>query len=123
MEGRALGSDTTSEGKSWTRLWKVQVPSKLRVFLWRLAQQSLPTGDVRCHRHMAATNACSICGAEDSWRHSLISCTVARSVWALADEDITEHVSMIDIPSAKQWIFALMETLTRDNFAKVAVTL
>jgi hypothetical protein len=60
---------------------------------------------------------------EDSWRHSLIGCTVAHSVWALADEEIAKHVSLLDIPSAKQWLFALMETLSRDNFARVAITL
>jgi hypothetical protein len=48
---------------------------------------------------------------------------VARSIWALTDEEIAEHVSLLDIPSAKQWLFALMETLSRDNFARVAITL
>jgi hypothetical protein len=33
LEGRAAGSGTAAEEKAWTRLWKVQVPSKLRVFL------------------------------------------------------------------------------------------
>jgi ribonuclease HI len=64
-----------------------------------------------------------VCGEEDSWRHSLINCAMARSVWALSDEDITEHVSMNEDPSAKQWLFVMMETLSRDDFARVAVTL
>jgi ribonuclease HI len=124
LEGRSASSGTAAEGKAWQRLWKVvQVPSKLRIFLWRLAHQSLPTGDVRRHRHMADTSACSLCGAEDSWRHSLLSCTIARSVWALADEGIAEHVCMNEFPTAKVWLFDLMETLPRSDFARVAVTL
>jgi hypothetical protein len=57
-------------------------------------------GDVRVrrHRNMAAMSACSIRGAEDSWRHSLLTCAVTRSVWALADEGIVEHMSMNGIP-------------------------
>ena len=98
-------------------------PSKIRVFLWRLAQQSLPTGDVRFHRHMADTSLCSICGDIDSWRHSLINFPIARSVWALADEDVTEHISLNEDPVARQWIFAMMDMLSCDDFAKVAVTL
>jgi hypothetical protein len=66
---------------------------------------------------------CSICGAEDSWRHSLIDCTVARCVWALADEGIVEHLCRNEDPSAKQWLFAMMESLSRDDFARVAVGL
>jgi hypothetical protein len=48
---------------------------------------------------------------------------MARTVWALADEEITEHVSMNEDPYAKQWLFVMMETLSRDDFARVVVTL
>jgi hypothetical protein len=46
LEGTETGSDHKQEEKDWTTLWKVQVPSKIRVFLWRLAKQSIPTNDV-----------------------------------------------------------------------------
>jgi hypothetical protein len=39
-------SGTKEREKEWTAIWKVLVPSKIRVFLWRLAKQSLPTADV-----------------------------------------------------------------------------
>jgi hypothetical protein len=123
LKGRAAGSNTEEEGKAWTRLWKMQVPSKLRVFLWRPAHQSLPTGDVRQHRQMATHSLCSVFGEEDSWRHSLINCSVARCVWALAEEEIVEHVGANEHPSAKTWLFAMMESMPRDEFAKLGATL
>jgi hypothetical protein len=100
LEGRSGCSDAAREGRNWQRLWRTKVPSRLWVFLWRLAQQSLPTVDVCCHRHISPTSFCSVCGEEDSWRHSLFNCATARSVWALADEEITKHVSMNEDPSA-----------------------
>jgi hypothetical protein len=51
LEGRSASSNSEDEAKSWLRLWKIEVPSKLRVFLWRLDHQSPPTGDIRCHCH------------------------------------------------------------------------
>jgi ribonuclease HI len=48
---------------------------------------------------------------------------MARTVWALADENLVEHISMNEDPSAKCWLFVMMESLTRDDFARVAVTL
>jgi hypothetical protein len=72
---------------------------------------------------MAPTSACSLCGMEDSWRHSLLNCVVARSVWSLADEGVTVHFCTNDSPSAKVWLFAMMNSLSRDDFARVAVTL
>lgn len=66
LDARPSKSDFRAEEKEWTSLWYVQVPSKIRVFLWRLARQTLPSGDLLHHRKMAPTNNCAICGAEDS---------------------------------------------------------
>jgi hypothetical protein len=41
----------------------------------------------------------------------------------LADEEITEHLCMNEDLNDKQWLFAMMESLSRDDFARVAVTL
>jgi len=68
----------SAEEKELTSLWHVQVPSKIRVFLWRLARQTLPSGDLLHHRKMAPSNICAICGAEDSWKHALLDCNMAR---------------------------------------------
>ena len=54
-DGRPGKSDFKSEEKEWTSLWQVQVPSKIKIFLWRLARQSIPFGDVLHHRKIAAS--------------------------------------------------------------------
>lgn len=46
LEGRSGSSENDRETKDWTSLWKITVPSKLKVFIWRLAKQSLP--NLRC---------------------------------------------------------------------------
>jgi hypothetical protein len=118
-----VGSNTAAEEKLWHKMWKVQVPSKMKLFLWRLAQQSLPTGDVRHHRNMADSSSCSICGAADSWRHSLIDCTLSKCVLALVNKEITQHMCMTEEPSAKQWIFSMIETLDHASFVEMVVAL
>jgi hypothetical protein len=41
------------EGRAGAKqLWRSKVPSKMKMFLWHLAKQSLPTNDVRNHRRM-----------------------------------------------------------------------
>ena len=120
---RPASSSSSDEGKAWTRLWKIDVPSKIRVFLWRLAKHSLPTGDLRHHRNMATTAACSICGQEDSWRHSLIECNMARCVWALTEEDIPEHISLSTEPMARQWLFLMIESMKKEDLVRMLTTL
>ena len=81
-------SRADADRRSWSRLWGAAVPSKVRVFAWRLAKSSIPTGEVRKHRSMADSAKCAICrAAVDTWRHSLFDCRMARCVWTLTDED------------------------------------
>lgn len=124
VEHRSGHSNSSADKKSWTFLWKVKIPSKIRVFVWRLAHTSLPTGSVRCSRNMSESDACSICGAaEDTWRHSLFDCQMARCTWALGDEELLEHVLSNRIEDARLWLFWLFETLNQQELARVLVTL
>jgi hypothetical protein len=54
--------------------------------------------------------------AEDSWRQSLIDCIMSRCVWALVDEDITQHMISTEEPSTKNWLFIMTETLSHTEF-------
>ena len=86
LDHRPAHSNITADRKSWSQLWNVRVPSKIKIFVWRLAHTSISTGHVRHERNMADSPACSICGAdEDTWRHSLLSCCMVRCVWALGE--------------------------------------
>lgn len=123
LESTAGSSSTSSEEGAWKKLWKTQVSGKVRMFLWRLSKHSIPTNDVRAHRHMSDSSACGLCGAQDSWRHSLIECSMSRCRWSLMDVEITENLAAITEPNAKQWLFTLMETMSHELFVRLSVTL
>ena len=46
LEGRAGPSSSGAEKGAWKSLWNTKVPGKVRMFLWRLSKQSLPTNDI-----------------------------------------------------------------------------
>jgi hypothetical protein len=70
LERRPASSNTATGSKNWTTLWKIKIPSKIRVFAWRFVHKSLPSADVLQKRNMATHACCSICNAlSDSWRH------------------------------------------------------
>lgn len=102
LEGSAGSSSTAQEEGSWKSMWKTQVPAKVRMFMWRLAKHSIPTEDVRAHRHMTDNGYCGLCGSPDSWRHSLVICTTSRCIWALVDDDLAHKLISITEPNAKQ---------------------
>ena len=119
----AEGTSGNDEGSSWSSLWKTEVPNKIRVFLWRLARESIPRHDILHHRHMATSPACQLCGAADSWRHALLECALSRSVWSLASEHLVEQMSTCADACAKTWLFTLNSTLSHADFTRLWVTL
>ena len=123
MENIAGRSDTKAEEKEWLGIWKLDLPSKIRVFLWRLARHSLPSGDILFCRHMAQQSSCGICGAQDSWKHSLIECNLARCVWALERAEVTDFLYSIQETNAHAWWVEAAEKLMKADLIRVAVTL
>jgi hypothetical protein len=119
-----MSSNTKELESKWTSLWKVHVPSKIRVFLWRLAKHSLPTADVIRHRNMMNVSACHICGAPDSWRHSLLlECMMAKCTWALVDDDITDLMCSTQEQTAWEWLFTMIAVLKHEQLTRMLVTL
>ena len=104
LVGSVGASGRQAVQKEWSMLWGIKVPSKVQVFLWRLARCSLPSKDVLLHRNMSDSSVCSICGAGDLWQHSLLECNMACCVWALEKDEITEHICCIDDQDAKGWL-------------------
>ena len=72
---------------------------------------------------MADSPLCGMCGAPDSWKHSLINCTTSRCTWALVDDELTSQLVNTNETKAKQWLFTLIDSLSHDQFIMVAVTL
>lgn len=123
LKDRPGSLNRKEEEKVWVKLWKVYIPAKLRVFLWRLAHQSIPTEDVRMKRHMTSLCTCVVCGMSDSWRHSLMECVMARCVWSLVDQQPLDQLMDNTEPNAKNWLFTMIELLPHDKLVRVTVTL
>nr|TKW40920.1 hypothetical protein SEVIR_1G278800v2 [Setaria viridis] len=77
-------------------------PSKIHVFLWRLAHHSLPSS-VLHHRNMATRSTCSIC--------------------ALECEEITQLMSETQETQPRGWLAAIISSLKHADLTRMVVTL
>jgi hypothetical protein len=48
---------------------------------------------------------------------------MAKSTWALFDEERVEHLMANNCGNAKEWLFFLLETLSHEDFVRVTVTI
>lgn len=66
----------------WKGIWSFNIPPKLKIFAWIVAQGRLLTNVQRCIRHISSDPCCNLCpGIEESMLHLLRDCPAARKVW------------------------------------------
>lgn len=76
-------SPGSSGDGAWAKIWKLNVPPKVKVFWWRVVHEFLPAKDILNRRHIEPSSCCDTCGAEkETIRHILIECTIAKRFWA-----------------------------------------
>ena len=65
------------------KLWKLQVPPKVRSFWWRVINKFIPARKILHDRHMEQISFCETCGAQqESIYHAMFECTWAKLFWA-----------------------------------------
>ncbi|KAK3210788.1 hypothetical protein Dsin_015494 [Dipteronia sinensis] len=69
----------------WKSLWKLQIPSKIKVFVWKACHNMLPSFEVLARRKILVDRRCPMCKSKsESIIHGLWSCSylkVLRAFW------------------------------------------
>ncbi|GJM93937.1 hypothetical protein PR202_ga10535 [Eleusine coracana subsp. coracana] len=102
MEGRSI----------WQSVWKLQIPPKVCIFLWRVINGGLATKFNKWKRKLEVVNVCDICGTgPETEHHALIVCNHAvvlcktmREVWQLPPEEKLRDGST-------EWLLRLLNSI------------
>uniref|UniRef100_A0A2N9F8Q9 RNase H type-1 domain-containing protein n=1 Tax=Fagus sylvatica TaxID=28930 RepID=A0A2N9F8Q9_FAGSY len=71
------------ENGVWQQIWSLNIPPKIRHFLWRAYRESLPTKKNLQSRHIPVDPCCSEClNADEDAIHSIWGCQVLTPLWA-----------------------------------------
>ncbi|KAK9984298.1 hypothetical protein SO802_033823 [Lithocarpus litseifolius] len=76
----------TMDQKMWKRIWSINVPPKVRTFVWRACSHILSslTKANLFHKKVPVDPLCSVCSqADETTAHILWEYLLARNVWAL----------------------------------------
>ncbi|XP_028054431.1 uncharacterized protein LOC114258640 [Camellia sinensis] len=81
-ETRGSGSEIQNVTWFWKRVWRLRIPSKIKVFAWRCCSNILPVRSVIRRRHLMMEDMCACCGAEaETLMHCFWGCLSAMEVW------------------------------------------
>ncbi len=88
-------SDPEGRSRFWRKLWRLNIPGKVKHFIWRACNESLPTRQNLCRRKILEDQRCAICsGISETTTHILWECPFANCVWSTSSGRLQKcHVS------------------------------
>ncbi|KAL5823122.1 hypothetical protein ACOSQ4_021022 [Xanthoceras sorbifolium] len=98
---------SSSDFSAWLALWNLNIPPKIKIFIWRVCHNAIPSLCNLCSRKIVIDPCCSRCGeAPESSAHALFWCSSVRTVWeSTVFWDILNlqcHISCFDLIL---WVF------------------
>lgn len=69
----------------WSVIWKLKIPEKVKIFLWRAAKDILPTAENLWRKRVLQEATCLVCTHQlENSAHALLDCKIARKVWRVS---------------------------------------
>ncbi|XP_065636569.1 uncharacterized protein LOC136070491 [Quercus suber] len=65
----------------WNLIWRLNCPSKVKQFMWRVCKNILPTNYGLKLKRITMEDAYGVCGKVESSGHALWDCEVAKAIW------------------------------------------
>jgi ribonuclease HI len=89
---------TSAMNPVWKSVWRLKIPSKIKIFLWRALHGILPLKSILVNRHVGTSGQCPICSiAPEDIMHLLFQCDIVRQLWtSLGLSAIIDEASVID---------------------------
>ncbi|KAF5442887.1 hypothetical protein F2P56_035499 [Juglans regia] len=114
-------SDTSNHEALWNRLWKLKVPNKIKIFIWRSAREILPTRVNLHKRKIIDSPMCPICLIHpETVSHVLWTCKAAQDVWSISSRRIQK--SKTEVASFNDLLSNLLSTLPPEDHTRLAFT-
>ncbi|CAL1394093.1 unnamed protein product [Linum trigynum] len=106
---------------NWKRLWKLIIPPKVKIFLWKLAHNILPTGKNLESRKRDASPNCPFCGLEETQNHIFRECDWAVRIWK--PTPLRNFFELDGTLSPGSWLCEIMEMVDDDTLGQLGVLL
>ena len=82
LENSAQFHNTGQDIEFWKKVWNLEVPSKIKNFVWRASKDALPVKKNQFRRKISQDGQCDICKAGDEdVLHALFFCSEVQTMW------------------------------------------
>ncbi|XP_021728391.1 uncharacterized protein LOC110695470 [Chenopodium quinoa] len=101
---KSLGKESyhTQYKEVWKILWRVNIPPKWSLFLWKLLLNGLAVKANLHHRGIPVQVGCDFYGEEEDFQHLFRECVVAQYVWNNCS--LIFNLNLAESTPLRQWI-------------------
>lgn len=104
----------------WNRLWKLNVPSKVKYFLWRFCKNNIPVRFLLQKRSSNIPVECPMCNSEFEYlSHVFFGCNFASSYW----QEKGIRSILWNVEDASGWLLDRLCSEKYEVLAEMAMTL
>ena len=125
MEDQGATS-TMGEGSTnniqWKKIWSLALPGKVKHFIWRLANNSLPLRMKLKRKGIELDTRCPVCyRLDEDGGHCFFKCKMVKALWRAAEME-DDIVELMNCPNAK-WVFIQILQKTEEKCLKICTLL
>jgi len=94
---------------NWLKIWQLNVPNKIKIFIWRLAHNSLPVKSNVARRGVLLDTICPMCNRlDEDCGHLFFKCKYVKKCWRLMNLE-GARIELMKCQSGKETIQKLWE--------------
>ncbi|KAA3454975.1 reverse transcriptase [Gossypium australe] len=97
--------------KFYKKLWLLNLPTKLKITIWRISWNYLPTKVNMQHRRLVTYTSCRRCGEQaETINHLFRECPVIKEIWSELHLQIVLTEEDKDFKQWLIWVFEMLNT-------------
>ncbi|KAL8111232.1 hypothetical protein AgCh_019083 [Apium graveolens] len=115
-----VGELGLQQSKGWSNIWRLNVPHKIKIFLWRFCRNNVPVRNLLRHRGARVPIGCNMCVEDiEHLAHLFFDCHFARACWQIAGLEY----EMGDVENVPEWLLNKLRNDTAENLGRIAAVL
>lgn len=112
-----MSNTTVVQSSGWSKLWRLNVPHKVKTFLWRFCRNNVPVRNRLKSRGVDLPIICPMCDSDvEHLLHVFFDCPFASSCW----QYVGVSLDMDEVEYAPDWLLQLLSTTGQDHLIQVA---
>ncbi|XP_074378321.1 uncharacterized protein LOC141719854 [Apium graveolens] len=115
-----IGPGSVYQSNGWSKLWRLNLPHKIKIFLWRFCRNNIPVRRRLSAKGVRLPITCPMCMADiEHLGHVFFDCLFASSCWHYAG--LTYDMQTVDF--VPDWLIQKISSASREEIEVVAKVL